>query len=187
MAGNLLLLAIGAVLGVLAACFVYLVCRLWALTLHALFRRWWYRGVNIAGDWKGLGTAPTPAAGEWSEVVLRLRQDTVHLAGFMAIRNRCAGGSFDLRLRVVGRITHGHATLVLSAADEGDTSVATALLEIERGAALNGQLVYRNPLTQAIDVIDVSVHHAESAAMPRLQPAGRPAPVLPLLQAGAAQ
>lgn len=176
MAGNSLLIVIGAVLGVLAVLFVYVIRELWTLTALSLFKRWRYRGVNISGEWQGLGAAHTPAAGEWIEVILALKQDTVDVGGLMMIRNRSAGNSFDLNLQAAGRISQGHVTLNLWPVSKADTSAATALLKAEQGA-LTGQLLFRNPLADTIDVINVSVYQAESVAMPRLRPASGPAPV----------
>lgn len=186
MAENSFLFVTGAVCGVLAAIFVFVVIRLWLATVPPLFRRWRYRGVNISGEWKGLGTAPTPASGEWSEVALTLRQNTFDVAGLMTIRSRSAAHSFDLDLQVAGRISQGYVTLSLSPVSKTISSVATALLKVEKGGALNGQLLYRDPFADTVDVINVSVHHAESMAMPRLHPASRPQAGLQMLQAGAA-
>lgn len=172
MAENSFVFVVGAVCGVLAAVFVFLLGRLWVHTVPPLLRRWRYRGVNISGEWKGLGTAPTPASGEWSEMALTLRQNAVDVAGLMTIRSRSAAHSFDLDLRVAGRISRGYVTLGLSPVSMTIPWVATALLKIEKGAALNGQLLYRDPFADTVDVINVSVHHAESLAMPRLHPAG---------------
>jgi hypothetical protein len=185
MAENSFLFGTGAVCGVFAAYFVFLVGRLWMDTVPPLFRRWRYRGVNISGEWKGLGTAPTPAAGEWSEVALTLRQTAVEVAGLMTIRSRSAAHSFDLDLRVAGRISRGYVTLSLSPVSMTIPWVATALLKVEKGAALNGQLLYRDPFADTVDVINVSVHHAESVAMPRLNPAGRAPAGLQILQPAA--
>jgi hypothetical protein len=176
MAGNSLLIVIGAVFGVFAVLFLYLTAKLWILTVLAV-RRWTYRGVNVSGAWKGLGTSHVPASGEWSEVALRLTQDMGELHGRMMVRKRSTGQSFDLRLQVTGRIAEGHATLNLLPASKADASVATALLRIENGA-LTGQLLYRHPFAGTVDVIDVSVHRAESFAMPRLHPASRPGPAV---------
>jgi hypothetical protein len=102
----------------------------------------------------------------------------------MTIRSRSAAHSFDLDLRVAGRISRGYVTLSLSPVSMTIPWVATALLKVEKGAALNGQLLYRDPFADTVDVINVSVHHAESVAMPRLHPAGRPQAGMQILQAG---
>jgi hypothetical protein len=185
MAENSLLFGIGAVCGVFAAFFVFLVIRLWIDTVPPLFRRWRYRGVNISGEWKGLGTAHTPANGEWSEVALTLKQNAVDVAGLMTIRSRSAAHSFDLNLQATGKISQGYVTLSLSPVSKTITWVATALLKMENGTALNGQLLYRDPFADTVDVINVSVHHAESVAMPRLHPASRPPAAIQGPQAGA--
>lgn len=186
MTGNYLLLLIGAVCGVLAAFFVFAAGQLWLLIVPPLFRRWRYRGVNISGEWKGLGASPAPASGEWSEVALSLKQDTHDLRGLMTLRHRSAGQSFDLNLRVAGRISQRHVILNLSPVGKGNTSVATALLKAEDGMALTGQLLFNNPFAGNIDAINVSVHHADSIATPRLNAASRAPSGMPALQPGTA-
>jgi hypothetical protein len=157
--------------------------KLWVQAVPPLVRRWWYRGPRISGEWKGLGTGHTPASGEWSEVALNLKQDTADLRGLMMIRHQCAGQSFDLNLQVAGRISDGYVTLALSPVSKTTPAAATALLKID-GGALNGQLLYRNPFADGVEVINMSVHRAESIAAPRLRPASSPAPVMHVLPAG---
>lgn len=185
MAENSLLLLVGATCGLFAAFFVFVLGRLWVQTVPPLLRHWRYRGVNIAGEWKGLGTAATPAAGEWSEAALNLKQHSADLRGLMTIRTQSAGRSFDLTLQVTGKVTGDYAALGLSPAGKATGSVATALLKIEGGGALNGQLLYRHPLADTVDVILLSVHRAESSATPRLHPAPQLAAGVQALQAGA--
>jgi hypothetical protein len=180
MAENSLPILVGAAFGVLITLILLLASKLWTHTVLALFRRWRYQGVSISGEWKGLGTGHTPAAGEWSEVALDLRQHTDDLRGVMTIRHHCAGQSFDLNLQVAGRISNGYATLSLSPVSKTTAAAATALLKIDCGAALNGQLLYRSPFADGVEVINVSVHRAESIAAPRL----RPANALPVLHTG---
>ena len=186
MAENYFLTLVGAACGLFAAFFVFVLGRLWLQTVPPLVRRWRYRGVNISGEWKGLGTGSVPAAGEWSEAALNLKQHSADLRGLMTIRTQSAGRSFDLTLQVTGKVTGDYAALGLSPAGKATGSVATALLKIEGGGgALNGQLLYRHPLADTVDVILLSVHRAESSATPRLHPAYRPAPDVQPLQAGA--
>jgi len=184
MAENSFLIFVGAACGLFAAFFVFVLLRLWMQTVPPLFRHWRYRGVNISGEWKGLGTGAAPASGEWSEVTLNLKQHSGDLRGLMMIRTQSAGHSFDLSLQVAGKVTGGYAALSLSPAGKATGSVATALLKVEGDGALNGQLLYRNPLADTVDVIHMSVHRAESSATPRLHPAARPAPGVQALQAG---
>jgi hypothetical protein len=184
MAENSFLILVGGACGLFAAFFLYLLGRLWVQAVPPLFRRWRYRGVNIAGDWKGLGTGAAPAAGEWSEVALNVKQHCADLRGLMTIRSRFAGNSFDLVLRVDGKLTGGYAALRLSPAGKATGSVATALLKAEGDGALIGQLVYRHPLADTVDVIHLSVHRAASSATPRLHPAPRPVTGVDVLQAG---
>lgn len=163
---------IGVAAGVASAFLLFVASQLWVQRLLALVRRWRYRGVNIAGDWKGLGTGYTPAHGEWSELVLGLQQDGCDVRGVVTLQCRSAGHAFDVRLQAKGRVTEGYLALSLSPAGESVPSPAAALLKIEgRGAALNGQLLYRHPFLDIVDVIDMSVHRAHSAASAQLRPA----------------
>jgi hypothetical protein len=184
MAENSFLILVGGACGVFAALFLYLLGRLWTQVVPPLFRLWRYRGVNIAGDWKGLGTGAAPAAGEWSEVALNVKQHCAELRGLMTIRTQSAGSSFDLVLRVAGKVTGGYAALGLSPEGKATGSVATALLKVEGDGALNGQLVYRHPLADTVDVMHMSVHRAASSATPRLHAAPRPGSSVEALQAG---
>lgn len=162
----------GLAAGVLSAFLLFLAGRLWVRRLLPMLRRWRYRGVNISGEWKGLGTGYTPAHGEWSELVLRLQQDVCDVRGVVTLQCRSAGHAFDVRLQARGTVTEGYVALSLSPAGDSIPSPATALLKIEdRGAALNGQLLYRHPFLDIVDVIDMSVHRAHSAASPQLRPA----------------
>lgn len=182
---NSVYIAVGVAAGVLTAFFVSMVSDLWTCTLLPLFRRWRYRGTNISGEWKGLGTGASPASGEWSEVALTLKQDTRDLRGTMVLRDRSAGHSIELNLQVVGTTSQGFVTLSLWPASKGANSAATALLKIDaEGGALNGQLLYVGAQA-SMEAINVSVHRAGSIAAPRLVPgpplstaAGRQHPAL---------
>lgn len=177
--------ATGVASGVLSAFLLFAAGRLWVHRLLPLLRQWRYRGVNISGEWKGLGTGYTPAHGEWSELVLRLQQDICEVRGVVTLRCRSAGHAFDVKLQATGRVTEGYVALSLSPAGESLPSPATALLKIEdRGTALNGQLLYRHPFLDIVDVIDMSVHRDQAAASPQLRPAGI-APAAPTLAEGA--
>lgn len=167
---NSLYIVIGVASGVLTAFFVSMVSDLWTGTLLPLFRRWRYRGMNIAGEWKGLGTGHSPASGEWSEVALTLKQDARDLRGTMVLRDRSAGHSIELNLQVVGTTSQGYVTLGLRPASKGILCAATALLKVDAGAgALNGQLLYVGAL-ETMEAINISVHRAGSIAAPRLVP-----------------
>jgi hypothetical protein len=170
MIDNSLYIAIGAATGVLTAFFASTLNDLWSSGLLPLWRRWRYRGAVIAGEWKGLGTGEAPASGEWSEVVLTLKQDTTTLRGTMALRDRSAGHSIDLNLQAVGTTSRGYVTLSLWPASKTFGSVATALLKIDGdGSGLNGQLLYVGA-RETMEVINLSVHRARSIAAARLVP-----------------
>lgn len=167
---NSIPLAFGALSGAWAVVMLLVLGSLWSRTLLPLWRQWRYQGVNIAGRWSGLGTAPTPAAGEWNEVALTLRQEMDHVHGNLTLRHQAVGYSFDLELRVAGTVADGYATLSMSSARQPGVPAASALLAIGAGGALTGQLLYRNPLAEGVDVIDVSVHRARSAAKASMRP-----------------
>jgi hypothetical protein len=161
---------VGVASGVLTAFFVSMVNDLWTCAALPLFRRWRYRGANISGEWKGLGTVHSPASGAWSEVVLTLKQDTRDLRGTLVLRDRSAGHSIELNLQVAGTTSKDFVTLSLWPASKRTRSVATALLKIDaEGGALNGQLLYVGA-GETMETINVSVHRAGSIAAPRLVP-----------------
>jgi hypothetical protein len=163
----------GVAYGAGAAFLLLVAHHFWVQRVLPWARRWRYRGVNISGEWKGLGTGYTPAHGEWSELVLSLQQDVFDVRGVVTLKCRSAGHAFDVRLQATGRVTEGYLALGLSPAGESLPSPATALLKIEdRGAALNGQLLYRHPFLDIVDVIDMSVHREHSQGSVRLRPAG---------------
>ena len=144
---------------------------LWLHNVVPLWRRWRYRGVNIAGGWKGLGNASDPTAGEWSEIGLNLEQQTRDLRGLLRIRHCSAGHSTELQVALAGRISEGYVTLGPSPDSDAPVLLATAILKLQgRGSSLNGQLVYRDAQTDAIQGIQMSVHRAASMALPRLRP-----------------
>jgi hypothetical protein len=162
----------GVAYGATSALLLFVAGQLWVQRLLPRLRHWRYRGVNISGEWKGLGTGYTPAHGEWSELVLNLQQDVCDVRGVVTLQCRSAGHAFDVRLQARGTVTEGYLALSLSPAGESVPSPATALLKIEdRGAALNGQLLYRHPFLDIVDVIDMSVHRAHSASSAQLRPA----------------
>lgn len=168
-------IVLGIVCGLLSAFLLFIVSRFWAETVRPLMRRWRYQGVTISGEWKGLGTGVAPASGEWTEVSVTLDQEAADLVGLMIIRCRSEIHSFDLNLRLAGRIRDGYATLNLAPVGKAVSSVATALLKIDNdGLALNGQLLYRDAFVDSVDVIHLSVHRADSIAMPRLVPVPAP-------------
>lgn len=161
---------VGVASGVLTAFLVSTLGDLWAHTVLPFLARWRYRGPDLAGEWKGLGTGAAPASGEWSEVALTLNQDTRDLRGTMVLRDRSAGHSIDLNLQATGTTENGYITLSLWPAKKAARSVATALLKIDAGSgALDGQLLFLGA-RDAMEVINVSVHRAGSIAAPRLVP-----------------
>lgn len=165
-------LAVGFGAGMIAMLFLFEVAVFWRTAVLPLVRRWRYQGVKIAGRWKGLGAGVVPVAGEWSEVALSLRQDAHRLTGQMIVRHHSATASFALDMQVVGQLREDRLCLALSPAGDPLDSSGSALLEVEEGRALHGQLLYRSPLSGTVDVVNLSVYRAESLAMPRLHPAG---------------
>ena len=162
----------GVAAGAVSAVALWLAGRLWVHALLPRVRRWLYRGVNISGEWQGLGTGYTPAHGEWSELVLRLQQDIQAVRGVVILRSRSATQSFEVKLQVTGTLSEGYVALNLLPADESLPSPAAALLKLEDGGrALNGQLLYRQPFLDIVDLIDISVHRTQPAASPQGRPA----------------
>lgn len=171
MAENLFYVLVGALGAVLATLVLLLVAELWLAAIPPLWRRWRYRGVNIAGGWKGLGNDAAPAAGTWTEVGLTLVQDARAVRGHLWIRRRGAKAADEVRLAVAGTIASGYLTLGPTDDKDAAAPLATALLKIEgRGPSLNGQLLYRPAGGETIEGIQMSVHRAESMALPRLRP-----------------
>ena len=169
---NLVYVAFGALAAVLATIALLFLADFWVHTLLPLWRRWRYRGVNISGGWKGLGTAHASIPGEWTEIGLVLEQQVREVRGLLSIRRCAAEGCSELRARLVGTISGTYVHL--GPLQEGEGQVpASALLKIERrGASLNGQLLYRDEATETVTGILMSVHRAESMALPRLRPIG---------------
>lgn len=166
--------ATGFAAGLASAVALWAAGRLWMHGVVPWVRRWLYRGVNISGEWQGLGTGYIPAHGEWSELVLRLRQDIQAVRGVVTLRSRSANHSFEVKLQVAGTLSDGYVALNLLPADESLPSPATALLKLEDGGrALNGQLLYRHPFLDIVDLIDISVHRTQ----PAVSPQGRPATI----------
>lgn len=118
-----------------------------------------------------MGNAAVPVAGEWAEVGLVLEQETRDLRGLLWIRHFSGGRSAEMRVPLAGRISEGYVTFGPSPDSDAPALLATALLEIQgRGSSLNGQLLYRDTQTDAIQGIHMSVHRAASMALPRLRP-----------------
>ena len=164
-------LGLGAGAALVATFFLLTLKDLWLHDVLPLWRRWRYRGANVSGEWTGLGNASVPTAGEWTEIGLSLEQHTHDVRGLLRIR-RCSGGhSTQLQVPLAGRISQGYVTLAPSADADAPGLLATALLKIQgRGSSLNGQLLYRDAQTDAIQGIHMSVHRAASIALPRLRP-----------------
>lgn len=164
--------ATGLAFGALSALALWAAGHLWVHAVVPRVRRWLYRGVNISGEWKGLGSGTTPTHGEWSELVLSLHQDIHEVRGVVTLQCRSGGHEFDTRLQATGTLTEGYVALSLLPAGESIPSAATALLKLEDGGrALNGQLVYRHPFLDIVDVIDMSVHRTQPAASPQARAA----------------
>ena len=162
----------GLAFGALSVLALWIGRYLWTNAVLPCIRRWLYRGVNISGEWKGLGTGYTPAHGEWSELELRLEQDIHHVRGAVTLQCRSAGHAFDVKLQATGTVTEGYIALTLLPAGESLPSPATALLKLEDGGrALNGQLLYRHPFLDIVDVIDMSVHRMHPAVSPQVRAA----------------
>lgn len=157
--------ATGLAAGALSALALWAASRLWLHGVLPRVRRWLYPGVNISGEWKGLGAGATPAYGEWSELVLTLQQDLEGVRGVVTLQCRSAGHAFVAQLQAAGTVTEHYVALNLMPAGESLPSPATALLKLEDGGtALNGQLLYRHPFLDIVDVIDMSVHRTPAAA-----------------------
>jgi hypothetical protein len=162
----------GLVAGAGSAVALWAAGRLWVQGVVPCVRRWLYRGVNISGEWQGLGTGYTPAHGEWSELVLRLHQDIRAVRGVVTLRSRSANHSFDVDLQVAGTLTDEYLALNLLPRNESVTSPATALLKLEHGGrSLNGQLLFRHPFLDIVDLIDISVHRTQPAVSPQARTA----------------
>lgn len=171
---NSFYIVVGVASGVLTAFFVSMASELWTFALLPRLRRWRYRGPDISGEWKGLGTSHSPASGEWSEVVLTLKQDARELRGSMVLRDRSAGHSIELNLKAAGTASPDFVTLSLWPASNGTRCAATALLQIDAGCgALNGQLLYVGA-GATMEAVNLSVHRAGSIAAPRLVPSTPP-------------
>lgn len=167
---NAFFLLLGASGALVVMIILAMLKELWSDHLLPLWRRWRYRGVNIAGGWKGLGNASAPAAGEWTEIGLSLEQQTRDVRGLLWIRHCHGAEHSELRVPLAGRVSEGYVTLEPSPGSDAP-ALATALLQIEgRGASLNGQILYRDAQTDAIQGIQMSVHRASSMALPRLRP-----------------
>ena len=118
-------IVLGIICGLLSAFLLFALSRFWSETVLPLVRRWRYQGVTISGEWKGLGTGVNAASGEWTEITVTLDQDAADLVGLMIIRYRSEIHSFDLNLRLAGRIRDGYATLNLAPVSKAVASVAT--------------------------------------------------------------
>ncbi len=169
-------LVLGAGGAFVATFFLLALKSLWLHDLLPLWRRWRYRGVNLSGEWAGLGNASVPVAGEWTEIRLQLQQHTREVRGQLWIRHCSEGNIAELKVPLAGTLTEGHLTLG-PADTRGPASLATALLKIQgRGSSLNGQLIYRDAQADMVQGIQMSVHRAASMALPRMRPVAIAAP-----------
>lgn len=169
MAGNnYFSVAAGVGVGVLGALFVLVLSEL-VMLAGQYWKRWRYPGARIAGEWKGLGTGLAPVAGEWNEITLVLVQQAAQVRGRLALQHRSPTRTFSFELPVAGRIAEGHLALGLPGDGAVPASLATGLLKIEEDG-LVGQLLYRDAALDRVEAIDMSVHRAVSAAVPRLRP-----------------
>ena len=175
---KLLYVALGALAALLATFILLILGDLWSRSVLPVWRRWRYRGVNIAGGWKGLATDPSPVPGEWTEVGVTFEQQVRDVRGLLWIRRCSADGCTELRLPVAGKVAGRYVTLEPAAEGDTNAALATALLKIEgRGSSLNGQLLYFNDAMETVAGIQMSVHRAASMALPRLRSISSPAPV----------
>lgn len=171
MEANSISFVLGAAGAVLATLFFATLDGLWARWLLPLWRRWRYRGVNIGGRWKGLGSGSAPACGEWTEVGLLLEQQAREVRGFLRILRCSEQRTSELRVAVAGTVAARCVTLAASSAAGATAGHATALLQVDaHGSCLVGQLLYRDAETGGIECIHLSVYPASSMALPRLRP-----------------
>lgn len=161
-------LVLGAGGAFVATFFLLALKSLWLHDVLPLWRRWRYRGVNLSGEWAGLGNASVPVAGEWTEIRLQLQQHTREVRGQLWIRHCSAGSIAELKVPLAGTLTEGHLTLGPTDTP-GPALLATALLKVQ-GSSLNGQLIYRDAQADLVQGIQMSVHRAASMALPRLRP-----------------
>ena len=164
-------LVLGAGVALVATFFVLMLKAVWLHDVLPLWRRWRYRGVNVSGEWTGLGNASVPTAGEWTEIGLSLKQHTRDVRGLLWIRHCFNGQSAELQVPLSGRIADGYVTLAPSPDTQAPGLLATAILKIQGpGSSLNGHLLYRDAQTDSTQGIHMSVHRAASIALPSLRP-----------------
>lgn len=181
---KLLYVVLGAFATLVCVLLLLAVHEFWLHTVLPHWRRWRYRGVNIAGGWKGLGNGSPPAAGEWSEIGVVFTQTTREVRGLLSIRRCSAGPWAETRMPVAGTILDGWLTLSPLAEGAGPPRLASALLKVDAGgSALNGQLLFCEEESDTVDNLQVSVHRAETMTLPRLralvEPSMSPALVQP--------
>jgi len=172
---KLLYVVVGAFAALLFVLVLLVLREVWLQTVLPHWRRWRYQGVNISGGWKGLGNGSPPAQGEWSEIGLVFAQSTREVRGLLSLRRCSSGTCAETRLPVAGTISDGWVTLFPSAEGASPPLLASALLKIDSGgSSLNGQLLYCEAGADTVESLQVSVHRAETMALPRLRALAQP-------------
>lgn len=172
---KLLYVVLGASAALVCVLVLLVIREVWLQTVVTHWRRWRYRGVKIAGGWKGLGNDSPPTPGEWSEIGLVVAQSTREVRGLLSMRRCSRGTCAETRLPVAGTISDGWVTLSSSAEGASPPLLASALLKVDAGgASLNGQLLYREAEADTVESLQVSVHRAETMALPRLRALSEP-------------
>lgn len=172
---KLLYVVLGAFAALVSVLVFLLMREVWLQTVLTHWRRWRYRGVKIAGGWKGLGNASPPTPGEWSEIGLVLAQSTREVQGLLALRRCSTGTCVETRLPVAGTISDGWVTLFASAEGASPPLLASALLKVDAGgSSLNGQLLYCEAEANTVESLQVSVHRAQTMTLPRLRALSEP-------------
>ncbi len=141
---------LGVVSGVITAMLLWLASRFVENSLLPWFKAVRYDGVDVAGEWK---ESNRDAFGCMTEHVLTLEQSALELSGIMITRVRSPGNSFDLTMRVTGKLWEGYITLSMMPVDRSITSVGIGLLKLHGGGvALVGSQCFRNVNTETVEV-----------------------------------
>ena len=148
--------AFGIVIGIFTTVVLYLVKTIWTLKVVPFLASTRYQGVEIDGQWNGLGKNDDPEKGDVfeNEFSLFLTQNAHTLSGSFQFKFKSPEKDFSLDFNVSGYMWEGYVTLNFTPKDKRVTSYATALMKLHNGGlSLEGTWLFRDVIAEFVNQV----------------------------------
>ncbi|HEX9397451.1 MAG TPA: hypothetical protein VF943_12025, partial [Burkholderiales bacterium] len=164
---------LGIVTGILTTVILFLIKELWVKTIRPYVEEIRYKGVSVAGLWRGYSRDEFHD----SDATLFVEQSAQKISGTFSFRFRNPEKQFVLEYQVTGYLWEGYLTLNFRPKDRAITTSAMALLKIAGGGnSLVGQFCFRNVEIEAVTAIHMNLARQHDNVILRTAPLVPPHP-----------